>query len=483
MTGRGGFAPEAAPVPDAGFRWGLPLLLAAGSFALSAILIHRHPPMYWSDPYGRVIGRDHILVDRWLPLLQIVVFLVGRVTKSIAVLRLVLAGLSAATVVASAALGTRLFTHSVGLLFAALLATNALFVALATVPYQEVLFLGLIFAGLFFHKQPGDRRQRWLALVAINLACLTRYEGWILVSALVAVELVETTIQSGIGRGMRSAAGLAGRYGAAALGWLLFALVLSPRTTLLHRPAPAERITTFVHQIRWQTGNAWLFPLAGLGLALSLIGAGRRRSHLVILIFLIGDLGLTFLANPYSPGNLRATFLPVVFVLFYAAVGLQLGLDRALVRPLFGGQPKAGLAVTVVAVAAIAIFFVPGATHFVAESSSELEFRVPFEVARYLETTPVELRKQLRVTTLGDDYVGRMVLAAYSRIPFDRINPLVGDLPADATHVVDLQRPGATLSSAAQDVKNRLGDGRIPAQAVRLESAVVWTLQPGSKLW
>ena len=55
-------------------RVALPLLVAVASFVLSAALIRRYPVMYWYDPYGRVAGRDHILRDRWLPLLQLVIW-------------------------------------------------------------------------------------------------------------------------------------------------------------------------------------------------------------------------------------------------------------------------------------------------------------------------------------------------------------------------------------------------------------------------
>ena len=478
----GGDPRSVPPTPHRRLRTALPLLVAAGSLAWSAAMIHRYPVMYWYDPYGRVVARDHLLVDRWLPLLQLVIFGVGKLTTDVTALRLVLAALSAGTLVACSSLGQRLATYSAGLLFATLMASNSLFVALSIVPYQEVLFVGLIFAGLSFHQPPTNRPRGWMAAIAFNLACLTRYEAWILVAVLAVAELVEITRRSGVGPGLRAAAGLAVRYGGEAIGWLIFARVLAPETTLLRQGAPAERIADFLHQIRWQVGNLGLFPLAGLGLALSLARAERRRSHCIILSFLIGDLGLIFFANPFSPGNLRSTFLPVVFVLLYAAIGADLAVDEVLRRARRRVDGQAKLIATSVLAALIAMVFVRDAARFVGTAANGFDFRVPFEVARRLETVPSALRGRARIAMLGENYVDRLVISAYTGIPFERIVPVAGDLPADATRVIDIQRPGAILSSAAQNVRRHLEDGLIPANAVRIESAVIWTLAaPGPR--
>jgi hypothetical protein len=458
-------------------RVSLPLLVAAGSFALSVGLIHRHPVMYWYDPFGRVVSRAHILVDRWLPLLQLVIYAVGKLTISVTALRLVLAALAAGTLFAASTLGTRLSTCSGGLLFAALLASNSLFVALAIVPYQEVLFLGLIFAGLSLQERPTSRYRRWLAAFAFNLACLTRYEAWILVAILAGAEVVESVGSNGFGRGLRAAAGLAIRYGAAAIGWLILVRVLAPETTLFRQGAPTERIADFLHQIRWQVGSVLLFPLAGLGLTASLARDRRRRSHLIVLTFLIGDLALIRFANPFSPGNLRSTFMPVVLVLLYSAIGMDLIIDQVLLRVRLPARGRAKLILTSVVAAFIAIAFVRDATRFVGSAANEFDFRVPFEVARRLQGVPKRLQGRARIVTLDDNYTDRLVISAYTGIPIDRIVPFDGDLPPDACQIVDIRRPGAILSSAAQNVSTRLEDGLVPATAVRIESAVIWTLE------
>jgi len=207
-------ATRSAPVAGA-------LFLGAASFTFGAILVHLHPALYWADGYGRTVGRDHILLDRWLPLLQVVVYGTGKLTRNVETLRLVLAFIGAFTVASAVALGASLARYSVGVVFALLLATNLLFVALSIVPYQEVLFAGLLFAALSLHTSPAGTRSPWLAAAAFNLACLTRYEGWVLVLVLGLDDFVEVARHDGLARGLRSSLGLTVRYGLAAVGWLL----------------------------------------------------------------------------------------------------------------------------------------------------------------------------------------------------------------------------------------------------------------------
>jgi hypothetical protein len=263
----------------------MPFLLAAASFGFAAALIVRHPAMFWGDAYARVLNRDHILVDRWLPIIQLVVHGVGTLTRSIEALRLVDAAIAALVILSAASFGARLFNHSTGMLFATLLATNAMFVSLSLGPYQEVPFAGLIFAGLSYDARRDSRCNRWLAAVAFNLACLTRYEGWILVAVLATGDLVQEAAKRGIVKGILAAVVLVGRYGATAFGWLVTLLLLGEAGRLL-QDAPAgpaalkQRTFEYVFRWVWEIGScpigrdgaisrwpivAILAPLASIG--------------------------------------------------------------------------------------------------------------------------------------------------------------------------------------------------------------------------
>src|SRR5438034_9109448 len=80
----GGREPMAAMVAAA------PFALALASLAFGLALLHAHPVMYWYDSYSRFFLRGQVIMARWLPLLQVVVFAVGKVTDRLLALRVVM---------------------------------------------------------------------------------------------------------------------------------------------------------------------------------------------------------------------------------------------------------------------------------------------------------------------------------------------------------------------------------------------------------
>jgi hypothetical protein len=455
------------------------LLLGAASFTFGAILVHLHPALYWADGYGRTVGRDHVLLDRWLPLLQVVVYGTGKLTRNVETLRLVLAFIGVFTVASAVALGATLARYSVGVVFALLLATNLLFVALSIVPYQEVLFAGLVFAALALHASPAGTRSRWLAAAAFNLACLTRYEGWVLVLVLGLDEFVEVARQDSLARGLRSSLGLTARYGLAAVGWLLLLRALGGGVGRL-AGAPSNdpaglvlRGREFLRQCDWQVGNPLLVATAALGLSASLARRERRR-HLIIVVFVAACVAFTLLARPYSRGNLRQTFLPVVFALLYAAIGLELLVDHAFALARVHPRRTPAGVVTMLAAGLLALESIPGAVRFVAASSDE--FRDPYEVGRWFERLPEAERSLVHVALLAPESTDGMVIALYSGVPESRFVTADAVLARGTTHVVRIARPSGVPrpedTKQASDLDDRFGQGT-PIDA---GSAVIWTI-------
>lgn len=82
-------------------------------------------------------------------------------------------------------LGQRLFNQKTGVIWATLLAFSPLFVRYSIVPYQEALFLFLIFIGIYFYLLDKPSAS-YLSSLFISLSCLTRYEGWILCGIIIA---------------------------------------------------------------------------------------------------------------------------------------------------------------------------------------------------------------------------------------------------------------------------------------------------------
>jgi hypothetical protein len=440
-------------------------LIAGASFLLGAYLVHRFPVMYWADPYARLESRDRLLVDRWLPLLQALLDGLARVTASLTAMRLILCAIGAWAVLSGYALAACLFGRLAAALFAVLLATTPLFVALSIVPYQEVLFLGLAFTGLALHFGPdGPHRARWAA-AAFNLACLTRYEGWVLVGVVALFE-------------GRAAIRVALRHGWTALAWLLVLLLSHQAGRLTSqsasaRPSFAEIWRAYFHQLRGQIGSDLLIVLSVVGVAAALATRQRLRLHAVVLSFVIASVALIFVVNPYSADNLRQTFLPLVLVLLYAASGIVVLLGRV-----FRG--RVGLLSVAVGVAALvfAVLFTPRAVAFVQAAASEPEGRIVFAVAQRIRASSGGPPAG-RIAMLSTNELQAAILATYTGVPRERIvTPTGGRLPPDTRYVVDIELPSATPVADAAAVRAQLA----PAQGWHLDSAVVWPIHDADHL-
>lgn len=94
-------------------------------------------------------------------------------------LRIFLACISGLACGSAYLLGQRLFDNKVGILWATLLMVCPLFVCVSIVPYQEALFLFLVFMGMYFYLS-DESSSIYPSPFFISLSCLTRYEGWIL---------------------------------------------------------------------------------------------------------------------------------------------------------------------------------------------------------------------------------------------------------------------------------------------------------------
>ena len=155
------------------------IIFTFAGFLFRLILFLQFPQIYSFDGCRRIWNYEHILVLHWLPGFQILIYLFLKISHSIFALRFLLAGIAGLTCGSSYLLGQRLFNHRVGFILATLLVFCPTFVTWSIVPYQEALFLFLIFMGIFFYLS-NNPSSIYLAAIFISLSCLTRYEGWIL---------------------------------------------------------------------------------------------------------------------------------------------------------------------------------------------------------------------------------------------------------------------------------------------------------------
>lgn len=160
----------------------LPAAVAVlGTFAWRAVLLELAPVAYSFDGYQRWAGRDHVLVQSWLPVTQALIWATAQLGGGIHSGRHVMAFVAALAAGAGTLLAQRISEARHGPALAVY--TGWAFVVASffgpwvswgTVFYQESTFLLVLFAGL--HLALG-RRPMFGDLV-MGLLGLVRYEGW-----------------------------------------------------------------------------------------------------------------------------------------------------------------------------------------------------------------------------------------------------------------------------------------------------------------
>ncbi|MGQ0604910.1 MAG: hypothetical protein ACT4QE_24790, partial [Anaerolineales bacterium] len=253
-------------------------------------VIQTYPTIYWYDPYIRLAYRDQIIVGRWLPGVQAVIVVVGKLTTDLAAIRMALALIAASAVFAAYLLAAKLCNWSPGLSAAALLASNTMFVGLSTVPYPEVLFIGLVLLTLYLLDEPKTPTRHILGAVCLNLACLTRYEGWLLAVVLIGSSIVEPLRT----KDWRAIVKTAALFGLAPLGWIAFGgLVIESNESAILTRLTLDHWLAFAAQyfdlLKWQAGLGVVL-LGMVGVVGAVWMSVKRTTHLWIVAFLGLDL-------------------------------------------------------------------------------------------------------------------------------------------------------------------------------------------------
>lgn len=424
------------------------VILVTVFLVLNAVIIARTPSVYWWDAHVRLASDDRILLDRWLPLLQAWLYVLARLDASLAVTRASLALLAALAVVAVYACAGHWAGRAVGLVAAAWLATNRMFLMLAAVPYQEALFLACAFGGLALWARPGPIT-RAAAVVLIALACLTRYEGWLLPPILIGESVWQAARGGRLRRDARPLALTSAALLAVPLVWWLVSGVALPGGQVAGAPGTLpEYATGFRRMATW--------PVVALGL-LGLVVAWRERpdgytrwgTALLALAIPLANLA----AGLFSPGNLRRPFLGVAFLLPFAALGLVWAVRRAVaVRPdvpLWRGVAVAG------GMALLVIVAVPSVRDGLAwPAAAAAEFRAGYVAGMALAGQPA----CAAAAVLDEDPGFRYVVAVYAGRAPETLLPAasVADLAAAPRPLCVVDRRGHLEGGAPQPPYLRL---------------------------
>lgn len=214
------------PFPDSlHFRLELLMVFLLG-LSVRVAFIHSEPAIYGGDPLVRIMNADRVVLAYQLPLLQLLIYLVNLISRDPQWIRHLMGTLGALAGAAFYLLSATLLDRPVARLASLFFVFNPFLLVHSIVPYQEILMLLLLCLGLSCLLHPaqsmtssthtsagtihpwtrgdirggqengghsnlpltpslckeGDRCIAWASLF-LGLACLTRYEAWVITAA------------------------------------------------------------------------------------------------------------------------------------------------------------------------------------------------------------------------------------------------------------------------------------------------------------
>jgi hypothetical protein len=348
------------------------------AFFLEVTLIVSNPIIFGSDTLNRLLHRNDLVMGHQLPMLQVLISVVTRISADPVLVRYMVAAIGALGGVGFYWLVADLFGEKWAFAAALLFVTNPFFLAMSTVPYQESLMLaGLLFAFHFFYRESW-----WLASFALAIACLTRYEAWAAVPVLTVAYVL---------RKDRSLVGCL--RGGLLFGWMPAVWILahrglsSPGNFVIESRISIWRLQRYVH-LGWVTARNTQLTV----LAVAAVGTWRlcKNRSLIdwrlwiqvafVALFLVSVL---FSAHGVMPDperyvTPREAYIPIYFVLLLATLGL-------------GERPRwTGMIVLISMVLGAA-----GAYLYMWRETSKPQVQLAYRLAKYLDGTVHENQRAL----------------------------------------------------------------------------------------
>ncbi len=341
--------------------------------ALRLGLIARFPVIFGGDPMGRMLHRDRILVSHHLPLVQIVVAAVSRLTQNYMAVMIAMAAIGALVGVAFYLLARDFFDERVAFFGGLIMSAEPMVAAHSIVPYQESLMLVcVLFAFHYFYAEKFGSASIWLAL-----GCITRYEAWIAAPVLAGAYLLRR----------RSVAGIA-LFGWAPVAWMIFRRGLAPEGSYViestFEPARMMRwvylgyITakfTPIIVLVLAAAGLWYFPWKELGAGIGKPQMDARFTTLLAMLafFILFTVAVLFSAHGVLPDPTRRiasreAHFWMAAVVFLAAIALE-------------HLTRYRSAVAIIAIA----FGIWGAYQYVARENSDPRLELSYRLAKFFD--------------------------------------------------------------------------------------------------
>jgi hypothetical protein len=421
------------------------LFIFALAFLFRVALLLLFPVPYGNDAAGRLYFRDTLWTWHWLPVTQALVYASFATTQSIGAVRLVFA---AATSLAAMAFTFYLQTFAsrrAALIGGVVFATNSLLVFLSLMPYQEVVFLGLLFGSLAFFNRDADdshHQKNFIAgAILYGLACLTRYEAWFLLPALLFARTRRALQTHDNARGFLQETVkdiIALCWGPTLWLFINWHIWGNPAAFLFHRAdrafyawAPHGEIMRIINYL-----GLMLYWLACFGSPLALLAlpgawvVWKNRKKLVPVLWpslLLLALELAFLifvaGREFATAN-RFASVPVAILLIFVALGANALLENLEKSKRRWLQTLNQPAFKMMAASFLILFLLSYGAMPVAQANKHPDFREPYEVARFLAKN---LAPNERAVIVGESIDGAVPM------PYQRI---FGQLAFDNAHLL-----------------------------------------------
>jgi hypothetical protein len=338
-------------------------------FALRVVVIAIDPIIFGGDTILRLNHRHDLVMGHQLPMLQVLISGVTRISPDPLWVRYLMALIGAAAGVGFYWMIQDLFGDRWAVAGAVLFITNPFFLALSTVPYQEILMMaGLVFAFHFFYTE------NWIAAsLCLAVASLTRYEAW---AACPVFAMAYVFRKDRTPVGWSKAAIL--------FGWMPVVWILanrggltSPGNFVVEHSVSIWRLQRYVY-LAWITVKNTQITV----LLLAAVGAWRLyksralidwRLQIQIAFVILFLLAIPFSAHGVMPDperyvTSREAHIPIYFVLLLATLG-------------FGQWPRWSAAIVTVS----ATLGLAGAVWLARSETSKPEYQLSYRLAKYLD--------------------------------------------------------------------------------------------------
>lgn len=401
-------------------------------FRLALLLLL--PVPYGNDAAGRLYFRDSLFTWHWLPVTQALVYFPFATTHNVFIVRLIFAIAGSLAAVAFTFYLQTFASRRAALIGGVLFAINAHAVFLSLMPYQEIVFLGLLFGSLAFFLRAQNVPCYFIIGSALyGLACLTRYEAWFILPALFLAgiwpsvrsgRVLVSAIKNLIGLGWGPALWLL-------INWLQWG---RPTAFLFHRDdhafyawSPHTEIARIVAYI----GNMlyWVLRFGSPLILFALPGIWvfwKNRKTLfptlwpALLLLLLVSIFLIFVAGKEFATANRFAMVPLGILLIFTALGIENFYDRVsksshrLLQKLM--QPATQKMLSVSLLISLLVY---GAMP-VLQANQLAGHREPYEIATFLKTNLAPNESALIVAASHEGEVPMPYQRIFGQLDFDK---------------------------------------------------------------